>query len=110
MEARKFEADGKGVQKEVPLNYAVDIGLFAKHPEDVTSGSGHVLLLERRSLKPGRNVLNFVLDKAPEFGGIDPYIKLIDRLPADNIVSAKGEYRQQAQIIPPDRRSEDASQ
>jgi aminopeptidase N len=110
VEAKKFEASGKGAEKEVPLDYAVDIGLFARHPEDVTSGSGHVLLLERRAVKAGKNVFRFVLDRAPEFGGIDPYNKLIDRVSGDNIISVKGEYRQQSAIIPPDRRSDDAVQ
>ena len=69
-----------------PAKVGVTNGLFARHPEDVTKGDDHVLLLERRPVKAGKNVFNFVLDKAPEFGGIDPYNKLIDRISDDNMI------------------------
>ena len=101
VEAKKFEADGQGVETEVPLDDGIDIGLFLQHPEDVATGDDHVLVLERRPVKAGKNVFNFVLNKAPQFGGIDPYNKLIDRVPGDNIISVKGEYRQQFQTPAP---------
>jgi ABC-2 type transport system permease protein len=101
LEAKKFEANGQGAEKEVPLDYGIDIGLFARYPDDVTKGDDNVLLLERRRVMSGKNVLKFVLDEAPQFGGIDPYNKLIDRVPGDNIISDKGEYRQQFQVVVP---------
>jgi ABC-2 type transport system permease protein len=94
VEAKKIEASGQGVETEVPLDYAIDIGLFARHPEDVTEGDSHVLLLERRAVTAGKNVFEFVLDAAPEFGGIDPYNKLIDRVSGNNIISTDGKFRQ----------------
>jgi ABC-2 type transport system permease protein len=102
VEAKKFEADGQGVETEVSLDYAVDIGLFVRHPDDVTEGDGHVLLLERRTVTAGKNLLEFVLDAAPEFGGIDPYNKLIDRVSGDNIISIDGKFRQQFLVSAPD--------
>jgi ABC-2 type transport system permease protein len=106
VEAKKLEANGQGVEKEVPLDYAIDIGLFLRYPDDVTKGDDHVLLLQRRPVKAGKNVFKFVLDAAPEFGGIDPYNKLIDRVPGDNIISGKGEYRQQIRTpVPSAQRS-----
>ena len=41
-------------------------------------------MLERRAVAAGTNVFEFVLAAAPEFGGSDPYNKLIDRVSADN--------------------------
>ena len=102
VEAKKLEADGKGVETEVPLDYAIDIGLFARHPDDVTEGADHVLLLERRAVTAGKNVFELVLDEAPEFGGIDPYNKLIDRVSGDNIISADGKFRLQFLVSAPD--------
>ena len=99
VEAKKLEASGQGVETEVPLDYAIDIGLFARHPADVTEGDDHVLLLERRAVKDGKNVFEFVLDATPEFGGIDPYNKLIDRVSGDNIISTEGEYREPFQVM-----------
>jgi hypothetical protein len=105
VEAKKFEADGDGVETEAPLDYAIDIGLFAQHPDDVAEGDDHVLLLERRAVTDGENVFEFVLDAAPEFGGIDPYNKLIDRVSGDNIISIDGEMPQQFQFNVPQQRS-----
>ncbi|HKE94626.1 MAG TPA: M1 family aminopeptidase, partial [Povalibacter sp.] len=102
VEAKKLEANGQGVETEVPLDYAIDIGLFARHPDDVIVGNDHVLLLERRAVKAGRNVFEFVLDQEPRFGGIDPYNKLIDRASADNIISADGKFRRYFQSNAPD--------
>jgi len=95
VEAKKLEANGKGVETEVPLDYAIDIGLFVRHPYEVTEGDGHVLLLERRAVAAGKNVFEFVLDAEPQFGGIDPYNKLIDRVAGDNIISVDGGFRRQ---------------
>jgi aminopeptidase N len=102
VEAKKFEANGEGREVEVPLGYAMDIGFFAKHPDDVIEGDAHVLLLERRAVTGGKNVFEFVLDAAPEFGGIDPYNKLIDRVSGDNIISTDGKFRQQFLVGAPD--------
>jgi len=102
VEAKKLEADGQGVETEAPLDYAIDIGLFVQHPDDVTEGAGHVLLLERRAVTAGKNVFELVLDAAPEFGGIDPYNKLIDRVSGDNIISVDGQFRQQFLVGAPD--------
>jgi ABC-2 type transport system permease protein len=90
VEAKKLEANGKGVETEVPLDYAIDIGLFAEHPDEVTEGDAHVLLHERRAVTAGKNVFEFVLDAPPAFGGIDPYNKLIDRASGDNIIATEG--------------------
>jgi hypothetical protein len=91
VEAKKLEANGKGVESEVPLDYAIDIGLFAEDPDEVTEGDAHVLLHERRAVTAGKNVFEFVLDTAPAFGGIDPYNKLIDRASGDNIIATERE-------------------
>jgi len=37
-------------------------------------------------------VFEFVLDAAPEFGGIDPYNKLVDRVSRDNIVATDDKF------------------
>jgi hypothetical protein len=62
-------------------------------------------LLERRAVTAGKNIFEFVLDAAPEFGGIDPYNKLIDRVSGDNIISTDGAFRQQFPVIAPQQRS-----
>jgi ABC-2 type transport system permease protein len=91
IEAKKFEADGDGKETPAQIDYMIDIGLFTQNPNEATEGAGHVLLLEKRPVTTGENVFKFTLDAAPEFGGIDPYNKLIDRISGDNLISIEGD-------------------
>ncbi len=84
-EAKKLEADGEGEETEVPLDYMIDIGLFTEHPDQAGAGDDHVLVLEKRRVTSGENVFTFTVDAEPVVGGIDPYIKLIDRSSEDNL-------------------------
>ena len=43
------------------------------------------LFLEKRWIKPGISTFTFTTDKIPVKAGIDPYNKLIDRIPDDNL-------------------------
>ncbi len=91
VDAHKFYASGKG--KETPatmVDESFDIGLFARKPDDKDFGARDVILFERRPLKTGINTLEFVTDKAPKFGGADPYNKRIDRNSNDNVVGVGG--------------------
>jgi len=88
--AVKFEADGEGQQTEVPLDMAVDFGIFSSNPDDVTEGDEHVLLFEKRKVSSGEQSLVFVVDSVPSHVGIDPYNKLIDRNSEDNIGKVDG--------------------
>ncbi len=83
--ARKFEADGKGAQTEVPLDLPIDIGVFAEDPAKVTEGDDHVLLLEKHRVRSGETTFELVVDGPPTHVGIDPYNKLIDRNSDDNL-------------------------
>ncbi len=105
VEAKRLEAEGDGSETEAWVDYMIDIGLFTQHPNDATEGDSHVLLLEKRAVTGGENVFEFTLDSAPEYGGIDPYNKLIDRVSDDNIISIRGETQQQFQISVPQQRS-----
>ncbi len=83
--ARKMYADGKGVETQVPLAETLDVGLFTARPGDKSFGKGSVLLFERRPIRSGTQTLTFTVDKAPKFGGVDPYNFLIDRNSDDNV-------------------------
>jgi aminopeptidase N len=90
VKARKLYADGKGKETEAPIaaDDSFDVGLFAARPGKKDFGAGSVILFERRPLKSGTQVLRFVTDRAPKFGGADPYNKRIDRDSDDNVVQA----------------------
>jgi hypothetical protein len=90
VEARKFYADGKGEEREAPLEDVVAIGLFTAEPWGTAFGGKDVLRLERKKVRSGKQVFRFVTDRKPTHAGIDPYIAYIDRNAADNVAPVKG--------------------
>lgn len=87
VEARKFYADAAGAETEVPLSDRIEIGLFTAAPGSGAFDRRHVVLMERRPVRSGRQVLAFVVDRKPTHAGIDPYAFYIDRNAADNVVA-----------------------
>ena len=85
LEARKLVADGKGKEREEPLDEAFDIGVFSAEPGSKGFTQAAVLLMERRAIKSGVQTIKLLLDKQPAFAGIDPYNKRIDRNSDDNV-------------------------
>lgn len=85
VDARKLDVDGKGVETAAPLNETFDIGLFTAMPGKGAFNARNVVLLERRPIRSGVQTLRFVTDRAPGFGGVDPYNKWIDRNSDDNV-------------------------
>ncbi|MFZ5668426.1 MAG: M1 family aminopeptidase [Pseudomonadota bacterium] len=88
VDARKLYADGKGRETAAPLAETLDVGFFTAMPGDKAFDRGDVVAFERRPIRSGVQILTFVLDKAPRFGGVDPYNYLIDRNADDNLVKA----------------------
>ena len=87
IDARKFEADGAGQEREVPLDYQLDVGIFPQ--QDRRAGESDLpqpLLLEKQRIVSGSQVLTFKVPAAPAQVGIDPYNKMIDRNPEDNLL------------------------
>ena len=85
IEATKFYADGEGRQEEVPLNLAIDIGVFSEDLDDVTEGDDHVLYFQKHDIVSGETSITITVDEMPAYAGIDPYNKLIDRNSDDNV-------------------------
>ncbi len=88
IEAHKFEATGAGQEEEVPISDWVDIGILGEEQGELKIPE--VLYLEK--FKVTNKVQNFkiVVDKKPVSVGIDPFHKLIDRNPSDNIAEVNG--------------------
>jgi ABC-type transport system involved in multi-copper enzyme maturation permease subunit len=83
VEARKFKADAKGKETEVPVDDWIDIGAFAKP----ASGRkyGDTLFRERMHITQRNSTFTFTTAQLPEKAGIDPFALLIDRIPDDNV-------------------------
>jgi ABC-2 type transport system permease protein len=82
VDAKKFKADEKGAEREVPVNDWIDIGAFAKPPKGKKYGK--TLYRERVLMKSGPGTYTFTVDETPDKAGIDPFLLLIDRIPDDN--------------------------
>ena len=86
VEAKKFYADGKGVEKEAPLADSIAIGLFTAEPGRGSFDRKNVILMERQPVKSGKQVFRFVTDRKPTHAGVDPYNFYIARNSNDNVV------------------------
>ena len=92
VEARKLEADGEGREREVELDTWLDIGVFGE--SDALLGDNDLppaLYLERHRITSGEQRIEVFVDEAPTRVGIDPLNIMIDRAPADNVISVQVE-------------------
>jgi ABC-2 type transport system permease protein len=79
----KQEAAGKGEEKERPLDDEIEVGVFAR-PESGKEADETVLYLKKHRFTGKQTTLEIEVDAEPFDAGIDPYNKLIDRVPDDN--------------------------
>ncbi|MBX6362866.1 MAG: ABC transporter permease subunit [Gemmatimonadetes bacterium] len=83
LEARKLRADSLGNEKEIPLGDYVDVGVFGEREKG--NSLGKPLYLRKVHVTQPTLTLDVVVDGPPRKAGIDPYNKLIDRGPGDNV-------------------------
>jgi ABC-2 type transport system permease protein len=84
IEAALKRADGQGKETDIEFSDLVDIGLFSADPEDL-SAQDFVLYLAKHQIKTGTNTITVRVKGKPEYAGVDPFVKLVDRDSADNI-------------------------
>ncbi|HKN67035.1 MAG TPA: M1 family aminopeptidase, partial [Gemmatimonadaceae bacterium] len=84
VEAKKHDVDERGAETEQPLSERIEVGLFTAEPGDVIDAKD-VMVMERRPIHSGTQVVRFVTDRRPAYAGIDPYDYYIDRNSRDNI-------------------------
>lgn len=77
--SKKIKADGLGVEKEVPLSDWIDIG--------VLDAKGAPLYLAKQKIEKAQTEFTLTVDRVPAKAGIDPWNKLVDRNPDDNVLS-----------------------
>jgi len=78
VESRKYRADGRGQEHEVPVHDLFDVG--------VLDADGHYIYLQKHLVDRTNMDFTVTVDKLPAQAGIDPLNKMIDRNPDDNIV------------------------
>ncbi len=91
LRSQKLYADETG--KESAAQYVadyIDVGVFAAEDKD-ENGRTRVnpLYIQKHKLKPGQTSITIKVKGEPVKAGIDPYNKLIDRIPDDNLISVE---------------------
>ena len=88
VKGRKLSADGEGRETEVPLESYLDIAVFPDKTEDLGDDDlPEPMIFEKRLVTSGEQTFTFRVDKRPARVGVDPYSKMIDRNPDDNLRS-----------------------
>ena len=87
VEAGKAYADALGRETSADFAMDVEIGLFATSPLRlrIFDPETDELLVTRRPLVTGTNEIELVVDEMPQFAGVDPYNRLIERNGNDNV-------------------------
>ena len=83
--AKKLRADSLGNQTEIPPADYIDVGVFGA-PEPGNK-LGKPLSVRKVHVTSNEMSADFVVSERPVKAGIDPYNKLIDRTPEDNVES-----------------------
>jgi ABC-2 type transport system permease protein len=86
VQARKVQADGNGVETPMTLADYIDIGIFKGRKDEEQP-----LYMRREKITQERQTFTIVVDEPPTRAGIDPYNKLIDRIPDDNMIDVRSE-------------------
>ena len=81
----KFEADGEGQETEVDMSGLFDIALLGERDEE--TDLHEVISIEKYQIDEKSDTITIVSDVKPHAVGIDPFNKLTDRNPDDNIKS-----------------------
>jgi ABC-type Na+ efflux pump permease subunit len=85
--ALKTRADSLGNETRVQVNDLIDIGVFGD--EAPGFALGRPLHLRKHWIRASDTTIRVVVDGIPRKAGIDPYNKLIDRDPRDNVLEVK---------------------
>lgn len=82
-----FDGNGKLLEEGRKPN-ALDIGIFDNNIKN-TQGMmvKSALILKKVWVQPGTSSFTYITNKVPVKAGIDPYNKMIDRIPDDNLIS-----------------------
>jgi aminopeptidase N len=89
----KNTADGKGKETKIAMDDWVDVGVFARG-KDKKEADESVLYLKKHHITDDSRTLTVTVDTEPYDAGLDPYNKLIDRVPDDNRKAVEQEARQ----------------
>ncbi|MGA7316802.1 MAG: M1 family aminopeptidase, partial [Silvibacterium sp.] len=86
VQARKVQADANGAESPMSMADYIEIGVFTGKKDEEKP-----LYVRREKFISERRTFTIVVDQQPTRAGIDPYNKLIDRIPDDNLIDVTGQ-------------------
>ncbi len=86
IDCKKMKADSLGKMKDVAIGDWIDIGVFGSK-EQKGKKTETELYLQKRKIDKNKMEFEILLTEEPVKAGIDPYNKLIDRTPDNNVRS-----------------------
>jgi aminopeptidase N len=89
VKAKKFEADGEGLETELPLDLSIDVGAYNTSPDEVKPGEKAQIYLQKHRINQAETQITLTLDEKPSYVGIDPLNKLVDRNSDDNVTTVE---------------------
>jgi len=81
VQSRKLKSDGSGSETPTALSDYIDIGVFTGKKDEEKP-----LYITKEKITQANQTFEIIVDQMPTRAGIDPYNKLIDRIPDDNII------------------------
>ncbi|HEY0111173.1 MAG TPA: hypothetical protein VGB67_16155, partial [Fibrella sp.] len=82
VETRKLTVDSVGIERNIPMNDWIEIGVYAPRTEGEPSAK--VLYLQKHRIGSGRQTITVTVPGKPARAGIDPQNLLIDLDPENN--------------------------
>jgi ABC-2 type transport system permease protein len=82
-DAHKLRADSLGGQTEIPVADYIDVGVFGEPSKD--NRLGKPLAVRKVHVTQKTMSVDFTVSERPVKAGVDPFNKLIDRTPEDNV-------------------------
>jgi ABC-2 type transport system permease protein len=83
VETRKYKANEKGAETEVPVDDWIEVGALAA-PEK-GKRYGKVLARQLEHMTGKQSTWTFTTEEKPDKAGVDPLLLLVDRVPDDNL-------------------------
>ncbi|MEP1552153.1 MAG: M1 family aminopeptidase [Paraglaciecola sp.] len=83
--AQQFAADGKGKETEQPFSQEVEIVLFSDDPNNFAADN-KIIYKGLHAIESGNTTIELTVDQVPNYAGIDPFVRFIDRDTGNNII------------------------
>lgn len=86
--AKRFDMDESGIEKEIDINEELEIGLFPKHPGDMSSFDSSSSL-QKVQVCEEETRLKIISDFLPAYIAVDPFFLRLDSDKLDNVKTVK---------------------